>query len=133
MKRSICFLIFVLFTAALISCSKKKLGQWDDNIHLSKRQVEFKSSQDSATIYTVGNSWWLNDIALDNNLIDLQQIDHTSQNFIVEEPEYTVQRINGRTIKIKMNANSTNAERMLFIGLQAGDYFDAIRITQKAN
>lgn len=133
MKKIINLLILGICFITFLSCSKNKEGEWDDNIHLSKKQIEFNSSENLATITTGTSSWWLSGIELNGNQINLQQIERTSQNFIVENPEFKVKRINGNIIKIEVNANSTNIERTLIIRLQNGDYFDGIKVIQKAN
>ncbi len=86
-----------------------------------------------ATITTGTNSWWLIEISLNDSLIDLQQINQTSQNIVIETSEFKVERLNGNVIKIKMNANVTNRVRTLIITLQNGDYFDRVKVVQNAN
>lgn len=133
MKRNFSILILGVLFITFFSCSKNEDGKWDDNIKLSTKLVEFNSSENLATITTGTNSWWLNGISLNANQIDLQQINKTSQSFIVETSEFKVERINGNIIKVKMNANSTNLERTLIISLQNGDYFDRVKVKQNAN
>jgi hypothetical protein len=128
---SILFLGFIFIT--FLSCSKNEDGKWEDNIKLSTKLVEFNSSENLTTITTETNSWWLDGIAFNGNQIDLQQINQTSQNFIVENSDFTIERINGNIIKIKMNENSTSAERIINIALQNGNYFDGIKVIQKGN
>ena len=46
------------------------------------------------------------------------------------EKYFQLERNNGNTIIITMNQNTTNSERILYINLQGGDYFDGIKIIQ---
>jgi hypothetical protein len=133
MKKNFSIFILGILFITFLSCSKNEDGKWDDNIKLSTKLVEFTSNENLVTITTETNSWWLDGIAYKGNQIDLQQINQTSQNFIVENPDFRIERINGNIIKIKMNENSTNAERIINIALQNGNYFDRIKVIQKGN
>jgi hypothetical protein len=131
MKKNFGILIIGIIFITFFSCSKNEDGKWDDNIKLSTRLVEFNSNENLTTITTETNSWWLDGIAFNGNQIDLQQINQTSQNFIVENSDFTIERVNGNVIKIKMKENLTSIERIINIALQNGNYFDGIKIIQK--
>ncbi|MEO8236348.1 MAG: hypothetical protein ABI549_13095 [Flavobacterium sp.] len=133
MKKNFSLLIIGILCITFLSCSKNEDGKWDDNIKLSTKLVEFNSNENLTTITTGTNSWWLDGIAFNGTQVDLQQINQTSQNFIVENPDFTVERLNGNIIKIKMKENLTNAERIMNIALQNGNYFDGIKVIQKGN
>ena len=66
--------IFALIFAAgcfigMISCSKNdKSGDWDDNIGLSTKSLEFDASADSAIVTTKGSGWWITDISVEDNM-----------------------------------------------------------------
>lgn len=50
--------LVIIFVIAFFSCSKiieRRLGDWDDNIHLSVKLAEFSASGDSVTIYSPKN------------------------------------------------------------------------------
>ena len=120
-------LTFVFFA----SCKKGTDGHWDDNIKLSTKAVAFNSSLSSATITTESTSWWLNQISFNGNNVDLGDLDKVSKNFIVTEPDFTVERKeDGKKIVVTMNPNTSNAERTLLISMQSGDYFDGINVKQ---
>ncbi len=118
------------------SCSKldKPDGLWDDNIKLSQKDVQFTADIDSIVITTEGEWWWIHEILMNgSSYIDFSTTDTTSKNFIFAETEFRIVRKNATEIHIEMTKNQTGAERVLFIGLEAGDYFDRIIITQSAN
>lgn len=118
----------LLATFFFISCEK---GIWKDNIKLSTKSLVFNSSQNLATITTESTFWWLNQISFNGNNVDLGDLDKVSKNFIVTEPDFTVERKeDGKKIVVTMNPNTTNAERKLLISLQSGDYFEGISVTQ---
>ena len=133
MKKTISLLVYVFSIITFISCSNNQDGKWDDNIKLSTKKVTFNSNENTAIVTTGRTNWWLEGITLNGTYLDLQQIDGTSQNFIVTHSDFTIERINGNAIKITMNENTTNAERILIISLQNGNYFDGIKVTQEAN
>lgn len=127
---------FLLILSTAISCSKsdRPIGQWDDIIKLSQKEVRFSSEKDSITISTEGKWWWIDEIGLNGNPnFDLSGIDVTSDNYSINEPEFKIERRSATEIYIEMTKNKTGSPRVLNIGLEAGDYFDGIKITQSAN
>jgi pectate lyase len=127
-------IIIVLISSFSCSNSDRPDGDWDDNIKLSQREAKLTAEYDSIVITTEGKWWWIHNISLngDSNF-DLSGIDTTEKNFIVEEAEFKIERKNTTEIHIEMTKNQTDSERVLIIGLEAGDYFDSIVITQSAN
>jgi hypothetical protein len=117
----------------LMSCSNNTegpIGKWDDNIVLSQKSATLSSNTNSVTITTKYSGWWLNGISLDNKIIDLTGINNLSENFIVTNADFQVERKNGKTIIITMNQNTTASERILYVALEGGDYFDGIKVVQ---
>lgn len=53
-----------------------------------------------------------------------------SENFKVINSEFQVERKDGTNIIITFNPNKTNAERVLYVTLQAGNRFEQIRVLQ---
>ncbi|WP_319482229.1 hypothetical protein [uncultured Draconibacterium sp.] len=127
-------LLLSLFT--ILSCSKDKdspIGIWDDNIKLSQKEVEFDASENSVTITTEGDWWWIVSIKFNDEYLNLEDQDTFSNNFTIEEPEFTIERKNITEIYITMSENTDDTDRELLIELEAGDYFDHIKVTQSAN
>lgn len=133
MKKIISLVLIAFTIITFLSCSNQEDGKWDDNIKLSTKNVSFNSNENTVIVTTGRSNWWLVGIGLNGTLLDLQEIDGISQNFIVAHSDFTVERIDGNVIKITMNANTTTTERILDISLQNGNYFDGIKVTQKAN
>ena len=130
MKFSIVFFVLVILTA----CSKDSPdGIWDDNIKLSQKEVQFDANENTIVITTEGEGWWIAEITLDNANVDISSIDTTVDNFVIDEPEFSIERKNTTEIHITVAKNETGVERKLLIILEAGDYFDHIIVTQAAN
>lgn len=92
------------------------------------------AEQNSIVITTKGEWWWIHGISMNKSInFDISGIDTTSKNFVIDETEFRIERKNSTEIHIEMAKNQTGAERVLYIGLEAGDYFDGIKITQSAN
>lgn len=126
--------LLILFTTVSCSKSDKPIGQWDDIIKLSQKEVRFSSEKDSITISTEGKWWWIDEIALNGNPnFDLSGIDVASDNYSINETEFKIERRSATEIYIEMTKNQTGSPRVLVVGLEAGDYFDGIKITQSAN
>ncbi len=128
-------LIFTLCLVFLNGCNTTEPdGKWDDNIHLSSKSMNIPAETTSVLITTQGTSWWLHGIGLDDDWsFDFSDVDTLEEDFLIEEDEFTIERRNATEIHITMRANTTNQDRELTIGLQAGNYFDAITITQAGN
>ena len=127
--------LLIILISSLSSCeSERPIGLWDDNIKLSEKEAHFSSDKNSIVINTEGEWWWIHEISLNgNSSFDISGIDTTSNNFIIEETEFRIERKNTTEIHIEMTKNETNSERILIIGLEAGNYFDGIRIVQSGN
>jgi len=124
-------IILLLAVIAFTSCSDKE-GGWDDNIGFLHKTALFQSSADSTIISTQEGGWWLSDASLDGTFITaIDSIDTTSDNFEINTSSVTITRLNSRQLKIKMSQNLTTEERILKIGLQSGNFFDRITITQE--
>ncbi len=128
--------LFILGIVFLVSCSNNNdapdpiIGKWDDNIVLSQKSATLSSNTNSVTITTKYSGWWLAGIGLDNKAIDLTGINRLSENFIVTTSDFQVERKDGKSIIITMNPNTTGSERILYVSLQGGDYFDGIKVVQ---
>jgi hypothetical protein len=122
-------LITILFLMTIFSSCHKEIGNWSDNIHLSGKKFTFNANGDSVLITTKGKWWWLTFAKLDSTYTPIPS------NAVLCDFEYTdssfqIVRKSCDTLIVKINENNTNASRVLTIGLEAGDYFDAVQITQ---
>lgn len=116
---------------ALYACSKSK-GIWDDNIHLSTKTAEFNASGDSVTIKTQGSSWLISDISVDSTwYYGFTGVDLQADYYAIKQDCFDVEHRDKNTLFIKVAANPNNVERIITVGLAAGDYFDRVTITQK--
>jgi hypothetical protein len=112
------------------------MGNGVDNIKLSEKEDYFSPDGDSVVITTGGKSWWIYRLSLGGNSnYDLRGKDTSSENFILEETEFSIERIEKDTteIHIKMTKNQTASNRILDIGLESANYYDRIRIIQLAD
>lgn len=131
MKKNIILILIVIFN---MSCSDNKDGDWNDNIKLSQKELRFDSLENSAIITTEGDWWWISGIFFkDGQTFDLSNVDTTANNFTITESAFTLERKNGKEISIKLYENTTGSERILKVGLQAGNYFDGITIIQSTD
>ncbi|MCJ7757712.1 MAG: hypothetical protein MUP24_06155 [Gillisia sp.] len=129
--------IFYLIVLALFiySCSssnnERPIGGGSDNIKLSINDVAFKSTTDSITIKTQGDSWWFAEVIVDKNEFDnFPGIDIFSDQFTIKQDCFVVERRDKNTLFIKLTENTTSLERIVFVLLEDGDYFATVKITQ---
>lgn len=111
-------------------------GDWDDIIQLSTRSVELYSGEDSVIITTVGDWWWINDISFEDSIYyynGVEDVDVTSDYYSIKEECFTVERRDKNTLFVKINENKQGHIRELNIYMEAGDYFDAVRIYQASD
>jgi hypothetical protein len=137
MKRILNLILLIIIALTLYTCSKinhRKDGDWDDNIHLSDKTVVFKATSDSVIIKTEGSWWWVCNISVDNKYYyGFEGIDLQADNYIIKQDCFVVERRDKNTLFIKAEANPNNAKRVIIVGLEAGDYFDRVTVTQNAN
>lgn len=112
------------------SCKKEPIGKWDDIIKLSQKNVNLSSEESSIMITTEGEWWWITEIIFNSEKIILDDSINTSKDFYIEHTEFSIERKNKTTLLVSMSENTSNQERILHIGLEAGNYFDGINITQ---
>lgn len=131
MKHVTFYLMIFLFGISILSCKQNQTeGIWDDNIKLSRKTVNVDANANSIIISTQSTSWWLNHISLNKQEVDISNINKHAQNVIVNGPDFKIERKEGNEIIISLNKNDSKSERILNIGLQSGNYFDGIVITQ---
>lgn len=128
-------IVFLFGIAILSSCNiRRNDGNWNDNIHLSQKKVEFSAQADSVTITTKGGWWWINDVNFQDSTYYYIYTENnfSDELFTISDNDFSVTKIDENTIFIKINMNATGYERTMYIHLEDGDYFDDIRIIQKA-
>ena len=59
-------------------------------------------------------------------------VDLQADNYIIKQDCFVVERRDKNTLFIKAEANPNNVKRIISVGLEAGDYFDRVTVTQKA-
>lgn len=135
MNKKIVFGIITILFLSFLSCESDTIeGKWDDNIKLSQKEINFTAESNSIVITTEGTWWWINGIGLDDDWsFDTTGIDTSEDNFLIEENEFTIERRNADEIHINMTENQLDVKRILIINLQAGNYFDGIKIIQSGN
>ena len=132
MKTKLLFLLTVILVITFFGCKKNPIiGQWSDIIQLSGKEFSFNSSGDSVLITANGKWWGVNCVSLDTNRINIYSSMTDACNFIYVDNDIRIESKNCNALFIKMNANNTYSDRILSIGLSAGDYFDGIKIVQK--
>ena len=132
MKRILNFTLLFVSFITIYSCSEKKEGDWDDNIKLSTKAIEFSALSDSVTIKTGDSGWWISDISVNSNYFyNFNGINLESDSYVIKQDCFVVERRDKNTLFIKVTENTLNIQRIITVGLQAGDYFDRVTITQK--
>jgi len=120
-------LLIVSFITTIYSC-----GKWADNIKLSTKHVEFSALSDSVKITTVGSWWRVSDVSVNSKYFyEFKDINREADSYIIKQDCFVVERIDKNTLFIKVDGNPLNVQRIITVGLEAGDYFDRVTITQK--
>jgi hypothetical protein len=127
------FICLITLFFCFSSCKDKYEldGKWDDNIKLSAKNVEFDSGIDSVTVKTGGNFWWITDVTVNGTIFHLpENINIESNAYSFSKDCFVVERKDKNTLFVKVLENQSSAKRVINIGLEAGDYFDNLTITQ---
>jgi hypothetical protein len=135
-------LVIIFLSIVLISsCEKDSIeddsiaGNWEDNIKLSTKNVEFGVNADSVLITTEGNWWWVDEIHFNDssyNYYNDENINLESTSYTIRADNFIVERRNKNTLFIKLDKNITGEERELIVGIAAGNYFDDVIVKQSA-
>ena len=129
-------ILFLLGIILISSCNKEEpIGKWEDNIKLSTKNVAFEVKSDSVIITTEGDWWWIDGISLNDSTYSYynnENVNLESDSYIITETNFVVERRDKHTLFIKLDENLTGKERVMIIGLEAGDYFDNVKIKQSA-
>jgi len=131
-------IVMLLTAVALIffstACDRTtKDGDWDDNIHLSVKTVNFNANADSVVVTTKGTWWWVSSVSVNGNYFNpTEDIDLESDHYTFAKDCFVVERKDSKTLFIKAAANTTGSIRTIGVQLEAGDYFDAVTVTQAA-
>jgi len=138
MKKISYILCLLTITALISSCSHSNkevpIGQWGDIIKLSTKNVEFDANANSVTITTEGDWWWVTGVTVNDERFEVSDnINVESDHYIIQQDCFTVERKDKNTLYIEIDENPSNAERIIVVGLEAGDYFDGVKITQSSN
>jgi uncharacterized protein YodC (DUF2158 family) len=132
MKQILSITLMIVSFITIYSCSEKELGDWDDNIKLSTKAVEFSSLSDSVTIKTGGSGWWVSDVSVNSDwFYGFKDINLEADSYTIQQDCFVVERRDKNTLFIKVDENPLKVQRVITVGLQAGDYFDRVTITQK--
>lgn len=131
------FIFLILSLSVLYACSDKNVsplvGKWNDIIKLSQKEALISAEKDSILITTQGEWWWITSISINDSAYDFHEVNTTGNNFTIKGKDFKIERKNKTEIYILMFKNETGAERILKIGLEAGDYFDRIIVNQASN
>jgi hypothetical protein len=132
--KNLLLLMLVVIALAISSCSDtRKDGDWDDVIKLSSKSVELSALADSVTIKTGGSWWWVTNVSVDGKYYNgFAGVDLLSDSYSIRQDCFVVERRDKNTLFIKVEANPNSVKRTITVGLEAGDYFDGVVVTQKA-
>lgn len=131
MKKISTYLIIFVIAFSMISCQDEKDRECNDNIKLSQKEILFDSAENSFTITTQSTYWWVQNISLNDNILDLSEFDHDAKNFVLTKNDFQIERKeDGKKIIILMKKNNTNVDLVLILFIQNGNCYDAMRVTQ---
>ena len=139
MNRIRTIISIVMGIGVVAACNLVKddpIGKWDDIIQLSTKNVELSSSVDSAVVTTQGSWWWIASISYNDSTYQYynrSDINMGADKYKIIEKDFTLERRDKNTLYIQMEKNESGNSRDMSIVLEAGNYFDYLRINQQAN
>ena len=132
MRRILNFALLIVLINISYSCTKAE-GDWEDNIKLSTKKVEFSALGDSVIVTTGGSWWWINNISVNGNYFHAASDSICDlDSYLIAHDCFIVERRDKHTLFVKVDENPLNEKRIILVELEAGDYFDSVTITQKA-
>lgn len=104
MKRftHVAFLLSMILSGS--SCDKSTIdGEWDENIHLSEKNITISAEATTVLIITEGSSWWVAELLLyDDADYDISDVDTTQEDFLIETEDFIIERKNAKEIHVSM-------------------------------
>jgi hypothetical protein len=129
-------IILIAGILIMISCSKEDpIGKWEDNIKLSIKNIDLTAGPDSILITTKGNWWWIDCISFKDSIYSYynrEDINLESDFYFIKEDCFLLERRNKNALFVQLTENKTGRVRLMQITLQAGNYFDYVKIKQAA-
>lgn len=122
--------------AACNLVKEEPIGKWDDIIQLSTKSVELSATLDSAVVTTQGSWWWIASISYNDSTYQYYNrpdINMEADKYQINETDFTLERRDKNTLFILMKKNESGANRNLSIVLEAGNYFDYLKVNQLGN
>ena len=130
-ERTFCVTVASETDTVTINGTQKDLliGQWDDNIKLSEKEVTLSWTGDTARITTEGRHWWIDGIRLNGELYYEPTL--TERETLARTGSFDVVcdwlKVSCRDYVITLIAAPNGPEVRTFdISLSSGDYFDNI-------
>lgn len=134
MKKNVFIILLGVFSLLFASCDSDSkdypLGPSGDVIKLSQKEATFSSESNTITITSQYKGWWIYGIFMDKSEVAKGEVNLLAENFVFKNADFQIEKKEGNTLIITMNKNTTNKERLLTVGLEAGNYFNHINITQ---
>ena len=122
----ICVVASFLFVSH--SCIKEEIdGDCTGNINPQNRNVTFSSEEDSTIVTTKRDFWWIDGVNNENEY--LYSISENRDTVVGEW--FIITKTSNNSLKIKVSKNISTEKRHLQIGLQAGNCFDHVAVTQE--
>ncbi|NDV97322.1 hypothetical protein D0T84_20820 [Dysgonomonas sp. 521] len=122
-------IVFLTFMDAGCSDKNEVEGRYKDNIHLSKKNVDFNAKASSDVITTKGEGWKF-DVITDNDV----RTDYSNEKEEIKDYSsdwITVTKADEKTIKFEVQENKTGKQRILYLALFNWGYSDLITVTQE--
>ncbi len=107
-------------------------GKWSDNIKLSAYSAELSANADSVAFTTGGSWWWITHVSVNDSTYHPEEDLSEMHNYSISNDDVLVERRNTTTLFVKVGANVSGKTRTIKVGLEAGDYFDSVTVTQTA-
>lgn len=99
-------------------CSEEEIGDWDDNIKLSTKAVEFSALSDSVKITTGGSRWRVSDISVNSAwFYGFKNVNLEADSYIIQQDCSVIERRRDvNTLYIKVDANPLSVQRIITVG-----------------
>lgn len=125
--------LFLLILVVFTSCDSKmwQSESKDDAIKLSTRLLHFSSSESSETITTKESGWAINYSKVDDEYLVPHPFNPYNECYTIAGSWFTIEKVNDKTIHIKVEQNTSGKKRGCEVIMQSGDFFDTITISQE--
>lgn len=122
--------ILIIFIPFITSCSNDEDGKYQDNIQISKKNIQFNFGANSEIVTTVGSTWVMSEVYDNGEHISFPPYPENEETTSYVSDWVEIIKTDSKTIKISVKENDSENDRELQLYLFDNGYRGHINVKQ---